>query len=75
MEITDLSILRKWENLKNWQCIKYLFAPLCLQCPREMIIVSQSVLYAVFFFKKKVMLYSFSLFHNNTFLNPLILNI
>ncbi len=50
MEITDLSILRKWENLKNRQCIKYLFAPLCLQCPREMFIVSQSVLYAVFFF-------------------------
>ncbi len=28
MKITDLSILCKWENLKNWQYIKYLFAPL-----------------------------------------------
>ncbi len=28
MKITDLSILCKWENLKNRQCIKYLFAPL-----------------------------------------------
>ncbi len=27
MKITDLSILCKWENLKNNQCIKYLFAP------------------------------------------------
>ncbi len=30
MKITDLSILCKWENLKNRQCIKYLFAPLCV---------------------------------------------
>ncbi len=30
MKITDLSILCKWENLKNRQCIKYLFAP-CTQ--------------------------------------------
>ncbi len=28
MEITDLSILFKWETLKNRQCIKYLLAPL-----------------------------------------------
>ncbi len=28
MKITDLSILCKWENLKNRQCVKYLFAPL-----------------------------------------------
>ncbi len=28
MKITDLSILCKWENLKNRQCIKYLFVPL-----------------------------------------------
>ncbi len=28
MKITDLSILCKWENLKNCQCIKCLFAPL-----------------------------------------------
>ncbi len=28
MKITDCSILYKWENLKNRQCIKYLFAPL-----------------------------------------------
>ncbi len=28
MKMTDLSILCKWENLKNRQCIKYLFAPL-----------------------------------------------
>ncbi len=28
MKITDLSILCKWENLKNRQCIKYLFSPL-----------------------------------------------
>ncbi len=28
MKITDLSILCKWENVKNRQCIKYLFAPL-----------------------------------------------
>ncbi len=28
MEITDLSILCNWENLKNRQCIKYVFAPL-----------------------------------------------
>ncbi len=28
MKITDLSIFCKWENLKNRQCIKYLFAPL-----------------------------------------------
>lgn len=28
MKITDLSNLCKWENLKNRQCIKYLFAPL-----------------------------------------------
>ncbi len=28
MKITDLSILCKWENLKDRQCIKYLFAPL-----------------------------------------------
>ncbi len=28
MKITELSILCKWENLKNRQCIKYLFAPL-----------------------------------------------
>ncbi len=28
MKITDLSILCKWDNLTNRQCIKYLFAPL-----------------------------------------------
>ncbi len=28
MKMTDLSILCKWETLKNHQCIKYLFAPL-----------------------------------------------
>ncbi len=28
MKFTDLSILCKVENLKNRQCIKYLFAPL-----------------------------------------------
>ncbi len=28
MLFTDLSILCKWENVKNRQCIKYLFAPL-----------------------------------------------
>ncbi len=28
MKITDISILCKWETLKNRQCIKYLFAPL-----------------------------------------------
>ncbi len=28
MKITDLSILCKGENLKNRQCIKYLFSPL-----------------------------------------------
>ncbi len=28
IKITDLSILCKWGNLKNQQCIKYLFAPL-----------------------------------------------
>ncbi len=28
MKMTDLSILCKWESLKNCQCIKYLFAPL-----------------------------------------------
>ncbi len=28
MKITDLSILCKWEILRNRQCIKYLFAPL-----------------------------------------------
>ncbi len=28
MKITDLSILCKWETLKNRQFIKYLFAPL-----------------------------------------------
>ncbi len=28
MKITDLSVLCKWENLKNRQCFKYLFAPL-----------------------------------------------
>ncbi len=32
MKITDLSILYKWENLKNRQCFKYLFAPLYLCC-------------------------------------------
>ncbi len=31
MKITDLSILCKWETLKIWQCIKYLFAPLYVQ--------------------------------------------
>ncbi len=31
MKITDLSILCKWETLKNRQCIKYLFAPLYIQ--------------------------------------------
>ncbi len=31
MKITDLSILCKWENLKNWQCIKYLFAPIYIE--------------------------------------------
>ncbi len=30
MKMTDLSILCKWETLKNQQVIKYLFAPLCL---------------------------------------------
>ncbi len=30
MKITDLSILCKWKNLKNRECIKYLFAPLCI---------------------------------------------
>ncbi len=30
MKITDLSILCKWETLKNRQFIKYLFAPLCV---------------------------------------------
>ncbi len=28
MKITDLSIHCKLENMKNWQCSKYLFAPL-----------------------------------------------
>ncbi len=28
MKMTDFSFLCKWENLKNRQCIKYLFAPL-----------------------------------------------
>ncbi len=28
VKITDLSILCKWENVKNRQCIKYLFYPL-----------------------------------------------
>ncbi len=28
MEMTDLSILCKWEIVKNRQCIKYLFSPL-----------------------------------------------
>ncbi len=28
MKITDRSILCKWENLKNRQCIEYLFASL-----------------------------------------------
>ncbi len=28
MKITDLSILCKWGNLKNRQCIKNLFGPL-----------------------------------------------
>ncbi len=31
MKMTDLSILCKWENLKNWPCIKYLFL-LCPTC-------------------------------------------
>ncbi len=31
MKFTDLSILCKLESLKNWQCIKYLFAPLYLR--------------------------------------------
>ncbi len=31
MKITDLSILCKWETLKNRQCIKYLFAPLYIR--------------------------------------------
>ncbi len=26
MQMTDLSILCKWKNVKNHQCIKYLFA-------------------------------------------------
>ncbi len=30
MKITDLSILCKWKNLKNRQCIKHLFAPVCV---------------------------------------------
>ncbi len=33
MKITDLSILCKWENLTNRQCIKYLFAPLYIAHP------------------------------------------
>ncbi len=28
MKMTDLSILCKWETLKNRQCFKYLFSPL-----------------------------------------------
>ncbi len=28
LDFFHLSIFCKWENLKNWQCIKYLFAPL-----------------------------------------------
>ncbi len=32
MKITDLFILCKWENLKNRQCIKYLFSPLYINC-------------------------------------------
>ncbi len=31
MKITDLSILCKWETLKNHQCIKYLFTPLYIK--------------------------------------------
>ncbi len=31
MKITDLSILCKWETLKNRLCIKYLFAPLYIR--------------------------------------------
>jgi len=25
--MTDFYMLCKWENLQNWQCIKYLFSP------------------------------------------------
>ncbi len=38
MKITDLSILCKWETLKNQQCIKYLFAPLYF-LDREVLLV------------------------------------
>ncbi len=31
MKMTDLSILCKWETLKNRQRLKYLFAPLYFQ--------------------------------------------
>ncbi len=31
MKITDLSILCKWKNVKNLQCIKYLFAPMYME--------------------------------------------
>ncbi len=34
MKITDLSILYKWETLKNRQCIKYLFDPLYIKIER-----------------------------------------
>ncbi len=35
MKITDLSILCKWETLKNQQVIKYLFAPLYMTWIRD----------------------------------------
>ncbi len=43
MKITDLSILCKWENLKNRQCIKYLFAPLYITRPRHFVIEARCV--------------------------------
>lgn len=29
---TDLSILCKWENVQNWQCMKHIFSPLYIVC-------------------------------------------
>ncbi len=45
MKMTDLSILCKWENLKNRQCIKYLFAPLYLVYRTVMQFIDDVVLY------------------------------
>ncbi len=44
MKITDLSILCKWEKLKNRQCIKYLFAPLYMCVKFKLYLIDKYIL-------------------------------